>query len=188
MQILRPDQFSGDPLTAHIELEETMSPYIESDVYNPAYFQAVLQKAHDLFDALFDEGDAILLVYHVYGTAFTPTHLFRFIRDRNARFKTTLTRSVLHEETIRTYTVAISGRSQLRLHALLEAICHQDFHFSPRLCRHRWTCPSIQFIHQTKNHVLFIYDDRGAYIRGTSPEHLEALKQKISPPFMPNRT
>lgn len=188
MQILRPDQFSDDPLTVHLELEETMSPYIESGVYNPAYFQAVVQKAYDLFDALFAEGGPIVLVYHVYGNSFAPTHLFRFIRDRDARYKATLTRSVLEEEVVRTYTVHISDKSQLRVYALLEAICHQDFRFSPRLCRRRGMCPYVQFIHQKAGHVLFVYDDRGAYVRGTSPEHLQALKQKISPPLMPNRT
>ena len=185
MQILRPDEFSCDPLTHHIELEEESSPYLNSDVLNPAYFQSVVKKSHDLVDALFEEGDPILLVYHVYGSPFQPTYLSRFIRNREARYNTTLTQTALGEEAVWTATVPIPDKKQLRLHSLLEAICHQDFHFTPRLCRRCGTCPSVQLIHRTKGYVLFIYDDRGAYIRGTSIEQLQAIQQKISPPLMP---
>gem|GEM_PF-5150140 len=190
MHVLKPNQFSGDALTEHIELEEELSPFLDhSDELNQVYFEAVIRKAKGLFDILFPKGEAFTLVYHVYGDHLRNTGMFRFIRDKSLRYQTTVTRCKVVEETLWTYTVPIVGREQLHVYRLLEAICHQDFPpLMPRFRDRGTTYPAIQFIHQNSRHVLFVYDDRGAYIRGTSPEHLQELKQKISPPFMPNRT
>ena len=64
--VLRPDQFSGEALTEHIELEDTLSPYVDikSDELNLEYFETVVRRAQQLFDALFEEGDPIRIVWH----------------------------------------------------------------------------------------------------------------------------
>ena len=180
MSFLRPDQFSGDAWTAHLELEETLSPTID-DALNPAYFEAVVRRAHQLFETFFQTGDPIRIVWHVYGRPVGPTRLFRYIRDKSVRFETTATLTTFEDEPLWTFTVPVADKSVLRVRPLLEAICYQDFftRSNPRL---------VQFIHERDGHVLFVYDDRGAYIRGTSVSHLEALKQKISPSSMPNWT
>lgn len=190
MHILKPNQFSGDALTEHIELEEELSPFLDqSDELNQAYFDAVIRKAKGLFDTLFPNGEGFTLVYHVYGDHPGNTGMFRLIRDKSLRFQTALIRSEEEEETLWTYIVPIADRDQIRMSRLLEAICHQDFQpLRPRLRGWAMSYPAVQFIHQEAGHVLFVYDDRGAYIRGTSPEHLQAIKQKISSSFMPDRT
>lgn len=186
MHILKPNQFSGEPLTEHIELEEELSPFLNrSDELNQAYFDAVIRKAKGLFDTLFPKGEAFTLVYHVYGDHPGNTGMFRLIRDKSLRFQTSVIRSEEEEETLWTYIVPIADRDQLRMSHLLTAICHQDFQpLRPRLRGWATSYPTVQFIHQKEGHVLFVYDDRGAYIRGTSPEHLQVLKQKVLPPDM----
>ena len=192
MSFLRTDQFSGEALTEHIELVDTLSPYvgINSFEMNLAYFEAVVHHAHQLFDALFQAGDPILIVCHVYGQPAKPTRLFRYIRDKSVRFKTTATSSTFDDEPLWVFTMPVADKSVIRIRPLLEAICYQDFYTrsKPRLNGYLTTYPFVQFIHERDGHILFVYDDRGAYIRGTSPTHLQLLKQKISPPHMPNRT
>ena len=192
MSFLRPDQFSGEALTEHIELEDTLSPYVGINSYelNLAYFEAVVRHAHQLFDALFQAGDSIRIVWHVYGRPIGPTRLFRYIRDKSVRFKTTATSTTFDDEPFWTFTVSVSDKSMIRIRPLLEAICYQDFYTrsKPRLNGDLTTYPFVQFIHERDGHILFVYDDRGAYIRGTSPPHLQSLKQKISPSHMPDRT
>lgn len=190
MHILKPNQFSGDALTEHIELEEELSPFLDrSDELNQAYFDAVIRKAKGLFDALFPKGEAFTIVYHVYGDHPGNTGMFRLIRDKSLRFQTTVIRSEEEEEALWTYIVPIPDRSQLHTSRLLEAICHQDFPpLRPRLRGWATSYPAVQFIHQTDGHVLFVYDDRGAYIRATSPTHLQSLKQKIPRPTCLKKT
>lgn len=189
MSFLRPDQFSDDAWTAHLELEDTLSPTM-GDALNVAYFEAVVRHAHQLFDTFFQVGDPIRIVWHVYGRPVGPTRLFRYIRDKSVRFETTATSTTFEDEPLWTFTVPVADKSVLRVRPLLEAICYQDFYTraNPRLNGNLTTYPFVQFIHERDGHVLFVYDDRGAYIRGTSVSHLEALKQKISPSSMPNWT
>ncbi|WP_214814348.1 hypothetical protein [Exiguobacterium sp. s196] len=192
MSVLRPDQFSGEALTEHIELEDTLSPYVDIKSYelNLEYFEAVVRHAQQLFDALFEEGDPIRIVWHVHGQPVKPTLLFRYIRDKSVRFKTIATSCTFDDEPLWMFTVPVADKSEIRVRPLLEAICYQDFYTKskPRLNGEFTTYPLVQFIHEREGHVLFVYDDRGAYIRGTSPAHLQSLKQKISPSRMPNRT
>ena len=190
MHVLKPNHFSGNAFTEHIELEEELSPYVaQSDKLNQAYFQAVTRKAKGLFDALFPKDEPFALVYHVYGNHPGNTGMFRFIRDKSLRYQTTATRSSEEDETLWTYIVPIVDRDQIRVYRLLEAICNQDFPpLTPRLRDSGTSYPAIQFIHQGTGHVLFIYDDRGAYIRASSHNHLQTLKQKIPRPTCLKKT
>ncbi|CAG9623339.1 DUF3885 domain-containing protein [Sutcliffiella rhizosphaerae] len=168
----------------------------ESDELNPAYFQTVYYQAASLFNEIFSDIDEIFVVTNVYHYKDAKRRSRKLkvyshhIKNKDIRFhlkQETLPYMFEDEEEAEaeemcTTQFSLKCRKQdIRYHALIKAICNQDFpSLKPRLHHPNGDYPNVFFINVTKNVILFIYDDRGCEVIASDDGQIRKLYDKYA--------
>ena len=162
------DSFIEHNFSVHLQLEKNLSQFKDdSDELNELYFENVYKNAISIFEDLFQIDDDIFLVTHIRSeiplTRKNGIYI-KYVKNPNI-YKLEYKKVYLEDEQeqIIQYSL-LCQREQLSYKQLIKAICNQDFRsLKPRLKDKNTYYPEIFFINKSKNVILNIYDDRGAY-------------------------
>lgn len=172
------------PAGLHFELASGIYQFNDDDTYNEERFAVAIRQATQILDEAIAEEDELLLVLDVFwDTTYERTRLFKnYVTDKSLKFKATLTRfnAETEGEFGGTRISLPCRKADLKVHKLIAAVCHEDFPpRTPRFLRHnKVRSPDLYFVNQTKNLVIFMYDDRGMEVVAKDFEMLRPMGEK----------
>jgi hypothetical protein len=152
------------------------------------YFEAVVERAQHLFDAIFQPEDSIFMVVNEWRENEQPLttahYAFQQVKDvREAALSHQLLRQPYEaDDPEDVWNQAIVGVRirQLDVSNLLLALAHTDFgDRSPRMHAGTWpTSTEVYFLHREKKLIFNMYDDRGLDIIATELDTLRPIYEQ----------
>lgn len=182
------DSFIGKDFVIHLQLEKNLYQLKDNSTeINIEYFNNVYNKATEIFEEIFKEGDEIYLVSHIRSelnlSKNRRTNIFKlYLKNQKDKYNLKYKQVILNddEEKIIQYSVLLSNKNKLNYKSLIKAICNQDFReLKPRFNDKYTYYPEIFFVNKNKNIILNIFDDRGCFILFKDLNDLNFFKKNI---------
>ncbi len=151
-----------------------------SGVYNEEYFNEVNYRAQELFKSVFDIEDDIYIVYEIpvckRGKIYKSNYIFKQIEDLDYSRIEYITTNVPNY-TAYAYKRAVikTNVGKINYQNILKAVANTDFGDRSQVVK-----GSVYFINETKNIILFMYDDRGLDIIANNKASLETVYKSYS--------
>lgn len=170
----------------HFSLAEGIPPFLESgDRLNDDMFQTAYEQIRTLFHELFDEEDELFVVANLYREKEQRKTVKLKVYERHvkdSKMLKTLTQKTWpypfedEENAFEMLQFTLSCQiKDLHMTSLLKGTLHEDFPLKPRFATKGIHYPDLFFVNQSKDVILFIYDDRGCEVLAKDPEILRTL-------------
>lgn len=183
--MLTPQTFHTAPFAVHIELGDDIYQFHNDGRLNVARFDVAHAQACRLFASLFQPTDDVTLVVNSYPASRKTTYpnvFKRYVKTPRNKYALRLHEFIwtFDDEDIAVQQMTLKCRAaDIRVHALLRALIHEDFRsLTPQLRnKHATFSPDVFFVNERTHCIFHVYDDRGCEVMSMS----EAAGAHIAP-------
>ena len=170
--MLTPQTFHVAPFAVHIELGDDIYQFHDDGRLNVARFDVAHAEACRLFATLFQPSDTITLVVNSYPASRKTTYpnvFKRYVKTPRNKYALRLHEFMwtFDDEDIAVQQMTLNCRAvDIRVHALLRAVIHEDFRsLTPQLRnKHTVFAPDVFFVNERTGCIFHVYDDRGCEV------------------------